>query len=399
MILNEGQKQAIEIISQRYKKRQPYSVLVGPAGTGKTSSVSFIIQNLGLNPSDVAYLAPTGKASQVLKRKGNPDAQTLHKFLYNARRNKKGQWYFEPKEELDFYPSLIVADEASMIDPRIWKQLLTHRIPVLALGDKAQLSPVAPEANNHLLDHPHAELTEIMRQAGDNEIIDLATKIRTGYSLNSYRGAGKQVKILDKKELNIGLYEWGSAENSQILCALNETRRQGNRFVRELKGYNPERPEIGDCVIGLKNHWDFLSLGGEPFTNGIMGRILDYRVENVYLPKYIHQGKYQLMIADILTEDGDTFKEVPIDYHCLVTGQKVLNDTQEMKLSKVKDWDWGVPFELDYSYFTSTWKAQGSEWNNVLVFEENFPYDFMEHRRFLYTSCTRAAQRLVIIKK
>jgi DNA helicase IV len=40
----------------------------------------------------------------------------------------------------------------------------------------------------------------------------------------------------------------------------------------------------------------------------------------------------------------------------------------------------------------------GSEWDNVLVIEERFPFDREEHRRWLYTCCTRAAQKLVLIK-
>lgn len=44
-------------------------------------------------------------------------------------------------------------------------------------------------------------------------------------------------------------------------------------------------------------------------------------------------------------------------------------------------------------------KAQGSEWDNVLVIEEGFPFDREEHKRWLYTCATRAAKKLVIIRK
>lgn len=393
MELNEGQKLAIETISQRYREGQPYSVLVGPAGTGKSASVPYIVQNLGLNPDNVIYLAPTGKAGQVLKQKGCPNAQTLHKFLYNAAQDSKGEWHFTPKEELDVYPPLIVADEASMIPPEIWRQLLTHKVPVLALGDDAQLSPISPEADNHLLDKPHARLTEIMRQAGGNEIIDLATAVRTN---QPYQPRNAEVRLASYLNLNTGHYEWGAQENSQILCALNETRRKGNRLVRNLKGYNPEKPEIGDCVIGLKNHWNFMSVNKEPFTNGIMGRILDYEVKNVLMPFY---GKYKLMKATIRTEDGDIFKKVPIDYNCLVSGKKTLTDSQEVKIKRSKKWHGPLPFELDYGYVVSVWKAQGSQWDDVMLIEENFPYEALEHRRYLYTGITRAAKRLLFIRK
>lgn len=241
-----------------------------------------------------------------------------------------------------------------------------------------------------------------MRQAGNSEIIDLATFIRTGHALSGYKPREEQVVVIEKKDLVSGHYLWGSKENSQILCALNKTRKEGNRAVRVLKGYNPERPEIGDCIIGLRNHWRFFSESGEPFTNGIIGYILKYQTYDVWLPSKVgFRGKYKLMVADIKTEDGDIYRSVPIDYNCLVSGNKTLTDVQEMKLSRIsrEEWPWGVPFELDYGYFTSVWKAQGSEWDNVVLFEEQFPYDMLEHRQCLYTGITRASQKLVIVKK
>lgn len=395
VILNEGQQRAVEIVSQRYKEGQPYSVLTGPAGSGKTTSISSIIQNLSLNPNDVIYLAPTGKASQVLKRKGNPDAQTLHKFLYYAQQDKKGRWSFKPKEALEFYPKLIVVDEISMVDPVIWRQLLTHHVPILALGDDAQLSPVSSEGDNHLLDCPHARLTEIMRQAEGNEIIDLATHIRLGSPLFSYHCRNEQVQIISKKDLVTGHYTWAD----QIICATNKTRIEGNQLKRQILGYNPDRPEIGDSIISLHNHWDFLSDEGEPLLNGSIGRILDYDVQSIYLPRYIYQGKFQWMWADIETDYGDIFRRVPIDYKSLITGKKTLSDKQEMQLRKCKTWDLEVPFVFDYSYFCTCWKMQGDQADNVLLFEENFPFDSIEHGKYLYTGITRSVNRCVVVKK
>ena len=44
------------------------------------------------------------------------------------------------------------------------------------------------------------------------------------------------------------------------------------------------------------------------------------------------------------------------------------------------------------------WKAQGSEWDKVLVIEESFPFDKEEHARALYTACTRASEKLVLVR-
>ena len=55
--------------------------------------------------------------------------------------------------------------------------------------------------------------------------------------------------------------------------------------------------------------------------------------------------------------------------------------------------------EFDFGYAITCWKAQGSEWDKVLVYEENFPSDVDSHARFLYTAITRAQNKLVLVKK
>ena len=57
------------------------------------------------------------------------------------------------------------------------------------------------------------------------------------------------------------------------------------------------------------------------------------------------------------------------------------------------------PFEFAYGYAITCWKAQGSEWNKILAFEEQFPFDRDTHTKFLYTATTRASDKLVIVKK
>lgn len=368
----------------------------GPAGSGKTTTLRFIISALGLNPEeDICFTAPTGKAAQVLKKRGNPNAMTLHKLLYKAQQDKNGKYYFIPRDMIDNY-KLICVDEVSMVPLHIWNQLLSYGIPVFAMGDNNQLSPPASSnEDSYILTHPHITLNEVMRQAKGNEIIDVATHIRLGKSLDTYHCRNEQVMVIPQSELTTAHYAWAD----QVLCATNITRQEGNLEKRQILGLNPTKPCIGDTIISLKNHWDFASANGEPLINGSIGTILDYEVRNIYLPKYIYTGRYKLMIANIQTEDGDIYANVPIDYNCLLTGQKTLNDKQEMQLKRCKKWEMPVPFEMNYSYFATVWKYQGDQADKVLLIEENFPFDEDTHRRYLYTGCTRAISRLVIVKK
>lgn len=396
MILNEGQQKALEIAVERFARNEPYTVLAGPAGSGKSATLKFIISALGLDPEeDVCYATPTGKAAQVLKKRGNPNAMTLHKLLYKAQQDKNGKYFFVPRDELEVFSQLICVDEVSMVDSRIWNQLLRHHIPVLAMGDHHQLPSLFPEYDPKVLEHPHAVLTEIMRQEKGNEIIDLATHVRFGNPISTYNCREEQVKIISYNDLVTGHYTWAD----QILCATNETRSWGNILKREILGFDPNRPCEGDSIISLKNHWDFLSTNEEPLINGSIGKILDYEINSIYLPRYIYEGRYNLMIADIQMDDGEIFRNVPIDYDCLMTGKKTLNDKQEMQLRKSKKWEMDVPFEMNFSYFATVWKYQGDQADKILLFEEGFPFDKETHRRYLYTGITRAVQKCVIVKK
>ena len=67
------------------------------------------------------------------------------------------------------------------------------------------------------------------------------------------------------------------------------------------------------------------------------------------------------------------------------------------KINKTKYKDM-VPEELTYGYALTFWKAQGSEWDKVLVVEEKFPFAKEEHARWLYTCATRASEKLVLVK-
>lgn len=306
-----------------------------------------------------------------------------------------GTYKFIPRIIGEIEYKVIVIDEVSMLPKPMWDLLMKHNIYILATGDPGQLPPVNPEDDNHMLDNPHVFLDEIMRQAQDSEIIRLSMHIREGLPLSTFGCEGRQVQIFNKGDVVSGMYDWAD----QILCATNAQRTQINNFVRQQKGFGPE-PEVGDKVISLRNHWDFASSSGEwALTNGSIGTI-EYMTERpIWVPRYIYdKGPVPYLFTDVRLDDGDRFNSIPIDYNSLKKGEMTLSPKQTYMLNKQKDL-MEAPFEFAYAYAITTWKAQGSEWNKVLGFEENFPFDADIHRRFLYTMITRASDKLVIIKK
>ena len=69
--------------------------------------------------------------------------------------------------------------------------------------------------------------------------------------------------------------------------------------------------------------------------------------------------------------------------------QKVLKDYGEAYL---------VPREFAFGYAITCHKAQGSQWDNVLVLEERFPFGREEHARWLYTAVSRSSEKCVVVK-
>lgn len=86
-----------------------------------------------MDPTKVAYATFTGKAAEVLRKKGNPNAMTLHRLLYDSIPKSSGGFIRVPKKTLDY--TIIIVDEVSMVPKSMVDMLLAHRVYVIFLGD------------------------------------------------------------------------------------------------------------------------------------------------------------------------------------------------------------------------------------------------------------------------
>ena len=395
MILTNKQEEGLKLAVSRYKAHEAYTTISGYAGTGKSTLIKFIIAALGLEPHQVCYVAYTGKAAQVLKQKGCPNPITAHKLLYRAKPMPNGTYKFEAKSKLEGHYEIIVVDEVSMLPKEMWLKLLSHRVHVIACGDPFQLPPIDKDSDNHVLDNPHVFLDEIMRQAYDSEIIRFSMWIREGKSVNQFPASGHQVMMVQPQEIVTGMYDWAD----QILCATNAKRNEINNFMRQIKGFGPE-PQTGDKIISLRNQWEFFSNSIQepaPLTNGTIGTIEITNKSNIFVPYWISEKPIPVLYTTMLDENNDRFDYIPVDYTSITTGEKFLNGKQEYLMKKNKKCA-DPPFEFAYAYGITCHKAQGSEWEKVLVYEERFPFDKEEHARWAYTAATRASEKLVWVK-
>ena len=346
----------------------------------------------GINPEqDVVYCAFTGKACNVLQKNGNKNVSTLHKLLYESRPLKNGGFYRVPVEYIPY--KIVVVDEVSMPPMSIMKQLFTHNVYVIALGDPFQLPPINPAEDNHMLDAPHVFLDEIMRQAQESEIIRLSMDIREGRPIKDMRG--NDVIIIPNKQLVTGHLSWAN----QILVATNDTRNNINAQMRDMLEHRGG-PQDGDKVICLRNEWECFSDNDEPLVNGTIGYLRNSFSSFIKIPRTTKPAfDLQLIMSDFETDTGEVYKGLDMDKQMILTGVGQLDWDIKYRLGKNMKTKWMIPKEFAYGYAITTHKAQGSQWPNVLVIEETFPRPREEHARWLYTAVTRAENRLVLARK
>ena len=393
MILTRKQSEGLLIAIDRYNAWKKYTVISGYAGSGKSTLVRFIIEALDVDEDDVCYCAFTGKAAEVLRKKGNKNACTLHRLLYESIPKPEGGFFRKPKPVLDY--KVIVVDEVSMAPKSLIDLLFKHNIYAICLGDPGQLPPIDKDEDNHLLDHPHIFLDEIMRQAQESEIIQLTMKIRNNEPINYYDG--KEVKIIPYSQLNTGILQWGD----QVLTATNATRQNINNQMRQLLNY-PNHPVDGDKMICLRNYWEDFSDDGDPLINGTIGILKNSFQTWREIPRVAKSNikKFDILMGDLSIPDtSDIYNLVDMDYKMILTGNKCCDWKLSYRLGKLR-FRYGdiVPKEFTYAYAVTYWKAQGSEWDNVVVLEEQFPYDKETHAKAMYTAATRASKKLVWIR-
>ena len=389
MELTNKQEQALKIAVQRYYDGEPYTCIAGYAGTGKSTLVHYIIAALGLDPDSVKYVAYTGKAAQVLRNKGNSNAVTAHRLLYQSFPRGDGTFMHIPRETIEGNPPLIVVDEISMLPAPMWQLLLRHCIPVLALGDPGQLPPVAAE-DNGVLKHPHIFLDQVMRQAQDSEIIRLTMDIREGRGINFQQG--HEVRIVGPEELNHpGFLLWAD----QIICAKNATRHYLNAVMRKkLLGIDEDQfePVVGDKLICLRNDWERINDTGDALVNGLTGTL-----ESIVWTKanpYLKKTPYIDFQPDI--PESTKFSHVMADYNIFENHTATVQEYYQKRKKIPKPYH---PEEFDYGYVITCHKSQGSEFDKVIVLEEFLKSESREdHIKWLYTAATRASRKLIMVK-
>lgn len=392
MELTKKQEEGLKIAVARHKNREKYTVISGYAGTGKSTLVRFIIDALDVDEDKVAYATYTGKAAEVLRKKGNPNTMTLHRLLYDSIPRQGGGFIRIPKKQLDY--DIVVVDEVSMVPKTMVDMLLAHRVYILFLGDPGQLPQIDKKEAHNLLDHPHVFLDEVMRQAAESEIIQLTMKIRNGEDIPFMHG--KEVIVAPKAELVTGHLTWADI----IICATNKTRHNMNKQKRELLGYSGVLEENESLLI-KRNYWEVCNENGDALVNGSIGTIKNVFESFRRIPPYIKSDIRDMptIVGEFISDDGVSFGNIEFDKNFLLKEEPCIDWRTSYQLGKLKNKIGDIiPKQATYGYAITGHCSQGSQWDKVLVIEESFPFDKVEHARWLYTCCTRPTSRLVLIR-
>lgn len=383
--------------------------LFGYAGTGKTTLARHLAE--GVN-GDVLFAAYTGKAASVLKESGVPNAQTLHSLIYRPKQQsaehlaeleaelaeleqmraedaaeglpqdvrkldrvnqlrgeirKEGENLRRPDFSLNLesplaLASLLVVDECSMVGEDMAEDILSFGVPVLVLGDPAQLPPVKG-TGVFTNAEPDAMLTEIHRQARDNPIIHLATLVRNGEQLQPGDYGDSQVIARANQEIALAA--------DQIIVGRNKTRTATNRRMRDLLGHSRSPfPLKGEKLICLRNNKD----------HGLLNGTIHYTAEDSPLP-----GPEEF-VKLILERD-------PYNLELFAHKEHFNGDPDDIPYRQRLSAQ-----EFTFGYSITCHKSQGSQWNNVMVIDESGAFRQKGvPQKWLYTAITRAAERITVI--
>ena len=327
--------------------------LFGYAGTGKTTLAKHVAQGVD---GRVLYAAFTGKAAQVMRNKGCAGASTIHSLIYRALESEEEVPSFELWDDAPASKAkLIVIDECSMVDAELGRDLMSFGVPLLVLGDPAQLPPVSG-GGFFTNPEPDVMLSEVHRQAQGDPIVRLSMDVREGRGLKP--GAYGISAVVRRGDLDPKLV----VDADQVLVGRNATRRAYNQRMRQRRGFASPTPEAGDKLVCLRNN------RRKGLFNG-----------GLWVVKEKPRARRQIIRLHLNPDEDLSTRMVKVS----VRPECFTGEIEQFEWPQRKPYD-----EFDFGYVLTVHKAQGSQWDDVVLFDESGA--FPDNRdRWLYTGVTR----------
>lgn len=347
---------------ERGRLSQPIFRIFGYAGTGKTTITKRLAELTG---ASVVYAAFTGKAALMMERNGCYGASTIHGLIYQVQDQGDGSVRFVwDADSAAAHAGMIVIDECSMVDADLASDLMRYGRPILVLGDPAQLPPVKG-AGYFINAEPDVMLTEIHRQAADNPIIRMATTVREGGTLD-YGDYG-QSRVIKRGVLSPD--EVSKAD--QVLVGKNATRRAYNARLRGVLGLDGPDPQYGDKLVCLKNDKTLGIFNGGLFKAGDIDK-----GDRKHVSFWAHSEDFP--------------SRAPVQ--CKVRREFFEGTAEDIPWQELRGTQ-----QFDYGYALTCHKSQGSQWDDVIAYDESQTFR-EDAAKWLYTAITRAAKTITVVR-
>jgi ATP-dependent exoDNAse (exonuclease V) alpha subunit len=430
------------------KNNDEIFVLKGYAGTGKTTVISTIVNNLAEVGKKYVLLAPTGRAAKVIANYSQKAAFTIHKKIYFPKKSSGGGLSFTLQQN-KHKDTIFIVDEASMIsdtnqETKLYESssLLDDLISyiysgtnckMILLGDTAQLPPVNLDISpaldiktlgmNYHKEVKHIELDEVMRQEENSGILFNATELREllkdnfldsfQFDLSGFKDIVRLTDGYDIQDAINSAYSNYSIEDTAFIVRSNKRANAYNQQIRTKILDKESELSAGDYLMVVKNNYFWLKETDEAgfIANGDIVEVLQiFNIKELYgftfanvkirMVDYPNQKPFEtVFLLDTITSESPSltyeesnrlYEEVMKDYESETTKYK--------KFQKVKENEYFNALQVKFSYAITCHKSQGGQWNTVFIEQPYLPEGInRDYIRWLYTAVTRAKDKLYLI--
>jgi exodeoxyribonuclease-5 len=423
-------------------------LLKGYAGTGKTTIVGTIVNNLWKAKKSAVLMAPTGRAAKVISSYSGKEAFTIHKKIYFPKKEKNGgvKFVLQPNKHKN---TIFIVDEASMIpdtpgeskffengsllDDLMQYVYSGHQCKLLLIGDTAQLPPVKLDLSpaldentlslNYNKEVTKMELDEVVRQVQDSGILINATVLREALSNSSYdafkfdlSGFKDIIRLVDGYDIMGAIndaYSNLGNEDTAIIVRSNKRANLYNQQIRSRILFNEHELTSGDYLMVVKNNYYWLKPTTEAgfIANGDIIEVLEiFNIQELYgfrfaevkvrMVDYPKMRPFEtVLLLDTIEaetpslpyeESNRLYQEVQKDYE-----NETSNYKKFLKIKRNKHFN---ALQVKFSYAITCHKSQGGQWNTVFVEQPYLPNGIdKDYLRWLYTAVTRAKEKLYLI--
>ena len=395
---------------------------MGYAGTGKSTMCSHLLHHMP--KLKFALAATTNKAVRVLKQMAlknglSTPAKTIHSLLNLNVVEEEGQVRLEQTKPPKLTAiDVIIIDECSMINDELMTILQdvpkAHRVKIIYMGDPAQLPPVREQGSRSFEIPERVLLKTVIRQKGDNPILNCATLLRQAMEEKNFQRPEVQAENVEQNGLFKAKHEaqwlhWirqyfcqeeslKEADRFRVLTWSNERVQELNTMIHEHLYPNEEKPfAIGQRIIVLQPIFDIAKQRGPAKLN------TDDECEVQSIRSCTVQGMkaWKLRLSPLDREDGGTDVTIISKEHTPLLNEKL----NALKLKALeKRFYWKEFYKLrnqfvrvQHNYAMTVHRSQGSTFQNVFVDVPKICQnpDRLECLKMLYVAMTRAERAVL----